>query len=674
LLGLACIAASGLALPAAAAAAPQVSVFDSLATIRPDKPLPSGASSAATISAAGNEFESFQVAVDASSGAVSGLDASISDFSGSAGTIPAADVTLYREAAINITQPSDNEGGTGRYNDALIPEVDPLYHENRNAFPYDIAAGARATIWVDVFVPDGQAAGSYSATLTLKDAGGQIASVPVNLTVDGFSLPSTSSLKSAFHVDPWSICSAFTGDSSCNGNMTEWWTLMNLFQRTALDDRITLSNAFAGDWSQAPSTGAQAQNFATYMAPLVQGTDTTGLRLKGAKMTSLDAYWHCANSAGCLAGWKSLASQYNFSDRFFLYNCDEPGNTPSNWANCATTAAKADAAWPGVTKLVTANQTDLANVGGTAAKAYTDIVTPVVNDIANRQTGTDQSPLYSSFLNPANNAPGTAANQLWMYTSCMSYSCNESEVSYNPSPWSGIPGYAIDEPASEQRAMGMISYAYGAGGELYYQTTEKLQSAWSDQYYSGGNGDGTLFYPGNPTGPNGIGGTHPIPLDSIRMKRIRDGRDDYEYLHLLDTQGQGAAARSIVTGLFGSLDSAAYSTGVSAAAMEAARTQLAGMITGTTPPPPPAAPNTTIKAPHHIRRHKASLRLSSDTPAASFQCKVDRGSWKPCRSRTVVRHLSLGRHSVRARAMLSAAGADPTPAHSWIRVLGKRKH
>jgi pimeloyl-ACP methyl ester carboxylesterase len=64
-----------LAVPAQAAAAPQVSVFDSLAQIRPDKALPAGAGSQANIAAAGNEFESFQVAVDASSGAVSGLDA-----------------------------------------------------------------------------------------------------------------------------------------------------------------------------------------------------------------------------------------------------------------------------------------------------------------------------------------------------------------------------------------------------------------------------------------------------------------------------------------------------------------------------------------------------------------------------------------------------------------------
>jgi hypothetical protein len=46
----------------------------------------------------------------------------------------------------------------------------------------------------------------------------------------------------------------------------------------------------------------------------------------------------------------------------------------------------------------------------------------------------------------------------------------------------------------------------------------------------GGNGDGTLFYPGRP---DTIGGTTQIPVESIRLKLIREGLEDYEYLLLL---------------------------------------------------------------------------------------------------------------------------------------------
>jgi hypothetical protein len=258
-----------------------------------------------------------------------------------------------------------------------------------------------------------------------------------------------------------------------------------------------------------------------------------------------------------------------------------------------------------------------------------------------------------------------------MYTSCMSYSCNESEVSYSPSPWSGIPGYAIDEPASEQRAMGMVSYLYGATGELYYQTTENLQSAWTNQYYAGGNGDGTLFYPGLPNGPNAIGGTHAIPLDSIRMKRIRDGREDYEYLHLLDTRGQRSAATRVVQGVFGSPGSAAYSTAVSPGALDGARAELALMIAAGSP----ARPNTRIvKAPHgRIHHHRAVIRLASNAFAPRFQCRIDSRAWRRCRKTTVLRGLRSGSHVVRARA--SVAGRhDPTPPKRRFNVVPKHRH
>ena len=46
----------------------------------------------------------------------------------------------------------------------------------------------------------------------------------------------------------------------------------------------------------------------------------------------------------------------------------------------------------------------------------------------------------------------------------------------------------------------------------------------------GGNGDGNLFYDGDPSI---IGGSTNIPIESLRMKHIRDGIEDYGYLALL---------------------------------------------------------------------------------------------------------------------------------------------
>ena len=69
------------------------------------------------------------------------------------------------------------------------------------------------------------------------------------------------------------------------------------------------------------------------------------------------------------------------------------------------------------------------------------------------------------------------------------------------------------------------------------------EDAWTHIWLFGGNGDGTLFYPGRP---RTIGGTSDIPIESIRLKLIRDGLEDYEYLALLSKyEGRAAAAKYV---------------------------------------------------------------------------------------------------------------------------------
>src|SRR5205814_6305010 len=94
--------------------------------------------------------------------------------------------------------------------------------------------------------------------------------------------------------------------------------------------------------------------------------------------------------------------------------------------------------------------------------------------------------------------------------------------------------------------------------------------AWTDEFDFGGNGDGTLFYPGLAcaSGRRGcVGGTHDIPIESIRLKRIRDGREDFEYLHFLATHGIAGKAMRVARGLFPTM----YETHVSESDLDAAR-------------------------------------------------------------------------------------------------------
>lgn len=570
-----------------------VTVVDSLTSVRFDQPTTTaGVSAEASLSAARNEFESFQIVVEAG-GALSGVEVTKGEPLKRAGgaVIPASNLTIYREVPYPVgtsgNPPSDSEGGPGLWPDALVPARDFLYGERRNAFPVDVPAGEKLVAWIDVLVPRRQASGSYRGSILVRDSSGLVSEVPITIVVRGFSIPSTTSLTSSFGFDSEEVCRAHSGDAGCRGGQKRKWLLASLYARAALENRITLSNP--APLGRPPRSAVERRLFDRYLAPLFAGSANT-LRVRGARLTSFNIPWSCIETRnGCLQGWRHLADRYRFAGRLFLFLCDEPLNDASSWLTCRSRARSADRQRPGIRKLVTATIQEARRFagrrrGGDSFLDRIDILVPIVNEVAGLggEYAGNQRPKYNPFLSKRR---GRARRSLWLYTSCRSHGCAGVPVD-SPSTV-GWPGYAIDAPPSQARAMGWLAFEYRVSGELYYQTTELLPSAWTSQYESGGNGDGTLFYPGTPAGRGpspAIGGRHHIPIESIRLKRIRDGREDYEYLRILGARGRRTAAMRIVKGLFGPPSVAMHQTTVDATALEAAREELAAMITGHPPP------------------------------------------------------------------------------------------
>src|SRR5262249_17866748 len=145
-----------------------------------------------------------------------------------------------------------------------------------------------------------------------------------------------------------------------------------------------------------------------------------------------------------------------------------------------------------------------------------NILSPVVNYMNDKAGGWppyyfgNQRPNYDSFLQSSTN------NKLWWYQSCMSHGCGIVGDSY----FSGWPSFMVDNTGSQNRSQGILSWLYNVSGVLYYAIDYALPTAWNSVYAFGGNGDGTLVYPG---GPSRIGGTTSIPVASIRLKMIREG-------------------------------------------------------------------------------------------------------------------------------------------------------
>jgi len=107
------------------------------------------------------------------------------------------------------------------------------------------------------------------------------------------------------------------------------------------------------------------------------------------------------------------------------------------------------------------------------------------------------------------------------------------------------------------------------------------------------------------------------------------------------------------------------------AACEAPPSETAQAQTTGSGPEPAPLPETSIRGKHRLftaaKQAKATFKLVSTIPGASFRCKVDRKAYRPCGPGFAV-ELAHGRHKVRAKAIV-AGKADPTPATITVKVL-----
>ncbi len=539
-----CLAAL-LALPALARGATAWTT-GAMEKIRPDTVARRGA--AVRLQAARDEFEAFQVVI---TGAASGVTAQASDLTG-AGTI--GGVKLFREDLIGVDHPSSLDStGAHVYPDALVPDVDDVVGEKRNAFPFDVHDGESRALWVEVFVPENAPAGGYDGTVHVTWDGGE-ATIPVHLVVFDFALPATASLKSAFGMAEGTLSKAHgvSGDDLS--------ALRARYAQLALDHRISIAGVgddlASGDWGR----------FDKFYGPLIDGTAPT--QLHGARLTAV-AYNGDRNQSAQYADWASHFRGHGWFDRLFDYTCDEPPLT-CKWSDIPARQAVAKAGDPDFRTLVTTTVQDADRNGVTSS---IDLMVPVVNwldDKPGHDLAGPQTAAYAPFLESG------AHKELWTYESCMSHGCGGTVDIGNPTDsdryYTGWPSYMIDANPIRARALEWMSFRFRATGELYYETTMAyLGDPWTTQSDFAGAGDGTLFYPGTPSR---IGGQTDIPLASLRMKMIREGMEDYEYLKRLSDDGDPKLAQEIAAAVFPAAYEAEQSPDTLMQAREAMATRI----------------------------------------------------------------------------------------------------
>lgn len=143
---------------------------------------------------------------------------------------------------------------------------------------------------------------------------------------------------------------------------------------------------------------------------------------------------------------------------------------------------------------------------------------------------------------------------LWWYQACASWGCQYGwalNCPFGAECSMGWPSIAIDHDGVRNRVMEWASWLENIDGELYWDSIfaypnpdqadpsswgGKLRpDPWSRQtptgLNAGGSGDGNLFSPGLPSL---IGGSTSIPVESVRLKMIRDGIEDNELLRIAE--------------------------------------------------------------------------------------------------------------------------------------------
>ena len=497
---------------------------NALVKVRPSDVAPSVRQSV-TLQAARNEFEPFQIVVRSDSETVPGIDVEIDDFIGPSGSVISnGNTTIYFERYLNLSRPSSIAGEVGEWPDPLIPRVDRYEHEQRNAFPFTLPKGRSQPLWIEIYVPLDTKSGHYHATARVLSGNATLATIPVSLEVWEFALPSTSSLKTAFGFNGVAALKQHFGGYTDDAGMR---AISHVYTRAALLHRVS---AFVGPMIPPPFSledGVMTVDWSDYDTDIGSFLDGTGLSegdpLPGARATTVELKTHGSADTDVkkLLYWREWTRHFEergWLDRLFNYLLDEP--TAAQMPAVFRSAVLAHQADPRLRNLVTSPLRPV-------LEGPIDIWTPLINCFENKSAAPE-------FCAPtvgrrAYDSEIRRHRSLWWYQSCASHGCDIVGGKY----FTGWPSYVIDSGAVSNRIMPWMSWKYRIEGELYYNTVEAFTrnvDPLEDVFLHGGNGDGTLFYPGRP---QTIGGTTQIPLESLRLKLIREGLEDYEYFALL---------------------------------------------------------------------------------------------------------------------------------------------
>jgi hypothetical protein len=450
---------------------------------------------------------------------------------------------VLRQHYVEVKQPSPNSAeGAGFYPDALVPPPDPRPAPDPKAkpvppprfpgFPFEIAAGANQPLWVEVRVPRDAAPGDYAGRLRILADGADPVEVPLKLSVWNFELPDRPSLRTDF---------GGLGRRLQVGHRLPYGT----------EPFKTLERRYAAMMAEHrlnPPVPVQVRPLPGKDGAIPADFDPGPMRawIREYRVTSLAVPWIDDDPAGkgrakCATWLKSVAAMLKkegWLDMAWVPLLEGPGDAAS-YEEVRKRAALVREAAPGLKTWCPEQPTPTEAKWGTLVGSV-DVWVPYWRDFEAGSAAERRK----------------AGDQVWTTTS---YSPADSKAPF--------PAWLLDFPLLNYRVAPWTTKALGLDG-LHYWTIlfwAEAGDPWiNPRSYQGYNGEGMLIYPGVAAGVDG-------PVTSLRLKALRDGLEDYEYLVLAGERGAAALAKVARTWSDWTADPAV---------LAAAREELAGIILG----------------------------------------------------------------------------------------------
>src|SRR5579863_3570972 len=471
---------------AIAQAAPILWVVPSLQRVCPSDPAGSGTQ--AQLQAGKGEYESFQIIVRAPAGGLTNVNVSVSDLTSSTGyTISRTNLALFREQYVNVTSSSPNWGGS---NQPLPPGW-----------------------YADGLIP------FVDANTGLPAAGGSIQAVPFTLAASA-----NQPIWVDVFVPPTSAAGLYTGSFTVTSNQgsTSGQISLQVWNFT-LPSQPTLKSSFAF-WT-ADSLQGEQELLRNKVSPLsVNVLNELGLIGNFGLGETNMGYFSGADVSSCTMSPAPSVLQFQLAAAaqqkglyLFDYSADEVGNCTNLYSTIQQWGYNMHQA--GISNLVTmAPVSALFSDGSVSGRSAVDdwVMLPVMYD-------GDTSLAQQAYQK---------GDSLWSYNTLV-------QDAYSPK-------WEIDfAPINFRIQPGFISQSLNFTGLLYWRIDDWNSSPWTNPNnagtFSSSNypGEGVLVYPGATVGVTGV-------APSMRLKWIRDGIEDYEYVALLKKAGKGSWALPII--------------------------------------------------------------------------------------------------------------------------------